>query len=167
MRREEALAEIEAAQKDGRDANLEGANLEGGDLLGARLGGAILWGASLRGAKLDGAHWDHMTVGLDAAPEGALIGWGKKKGHIVKMRIPEDAPRSCATTRKYRAAWVETLEIADGQMTSLEYETEYGHIRYAVGEITRADSWDEDRWNECSHGIHFFLTRREAEQWLI
>ena len=41
----------------------------------------------------------------------------------------------------------------------------YGVIVYEVGEITHADSWDEDRWNECSHGIHFFLTQEEAEAW--
>ena len=23
--------------------------------------------------------------------------------------------------------------------------------------------WDEDRWNECANGIHFFITREEAE----
>lgn len=22
---------------------------------------------------------------------------------------------------------------------------------------------NQDRWNECSNGIHFFMTRREAE----
>jgi len=27
----------------------------------------------------------------------------------------------------------------------------------------RCDKWDDDRWNECSGGIHFFLTRAEAE----
>jgi hypothetical protein len=31
--------------------------------------------------------------------------------------------------------------------------------------FTRADAWDEDRWAECSNGIHFFLSRHEAEQW--
>lgn len=24
------------------------------------------------------------------------------------------------------------------------------------------DSFDEDRWNECSHGIHFFINKQEA-----
>jgi hypothetical protein len=33
---------------------------------------------------------------------------------------------------------------------------------YTVGETVTADEWDEDRWNECSHGIHFFITRDEA-----
>jgi len=34
---------------------------------------------------------------------------------------------------------------------------------YRAGETVRPDSWDENRWNECSHGIHFFITRAEAE----
>ena len=25
-----------------------------------------------------------------------------------------------------------------------------------------ADSWDDNRWNECSHGIHFFIDRQSA-----
>ena len=33
---------------------------------------------------------------------------------------------------------------------------------YKVGEIVHSDSWDSDRWNECSHGIHFFMTRDEV-----
>ena len=33
---------------------------------------------------------------------------------------------------------------------------------YKVGEIVHSDSWDDNRWNECSHGIHFFITRDEA-----
>ena len=36
---------------------------------------------------------------------------------------------------------------------------------YRVGEIVRVDNFDENRWNECSTGIHFFITRREAEQY--
>ena len=34
---------------------------------------------------------------------------------------------------------------------------------YEVGKEVVADSFDDDRWNECSHGIHFFITRNEAE----
>ena len=25
-----------------------------------------------------------------------------------------------------------------------------------------ADSWDDNCWNECSHGIHFFIDRQSA-----
>ena len=108
---------------------------------------------------------NYITIGTHPAPQGDLIGWGKKSGAIVKLLIPADAPRSCATTRKHRAAWVNVLEI-DGDVTRLEHSTEYGDVVYEAGEITHADSWDEDRWQECSHGIHFFLTREEAEAWV-
>lgn len=40
-----------------------------------------------------------------------------------------------------------------------------GKTVYRVDEIVHCDKWDEDRWNECSGGIHFFLTREEAEAW--
>jgi len=142
-----------------RGAILRDANLSGADLSCTTLRGALLHGADLSGIKTN-----HLTIGIHEAPEGALIGWGKKSGHIVKMLIPAGAPRSCGTTRKYRAAWVETLEIENG-VTRLEHQTDYGTGTYEVGAITRADSWDEDRWTECSHGIHFFLTREEAEAW--
>ena len=38
-------------------------------------------------------------------------------------------------------------------------------IQYKVGEIVRCGNWDDCRWNECSGGIHFFLTRYEAENY--
>ena len=36
---------------------------------------------------------------------------------------------------------------------------------YIPGQITKPDSYDDDPRIECSHGIHFFLTRKEAEEW--
>ena len=50
----------------------------------------------------------------------------------------------------------EVKEIASGRDSNFIYR---------VGEIVRVDNFDEDRWNECSTGIHFFITRREAEQY--
>lgn len=37
-----------------------------------------------------------------------------------------------------------------------------GGFTYRVGETVVPDSFDEDRWNECSNGIHFFITKQEA-----
>jgi len=136
-------------------AYLRGATLRDANLSGADLSGTTLRGALLHDADLSGIRTNCLTTGIHKAPEGALIGWGKKSGHIVKMLM-----------RKYRAAWVKTLEIDDGVTLRVEHWTGYGTvIYYEVGAMTRADSWDEDRWNECSHGIHFFLTREEAEAW--
>jgi len=33
---------------------------------------------------------------------------------------------------------------------------------YTVGETVSVDNFDENRWNECAAGIHFFITREEA-----
>ena len=33
---------------------------------------------------------------------------------------------------------------------------------YRVGEIVEVDNFDEDRFNECSTGIHFFIARESA-----
>ena len=33
---------------------------------------------------------------------------------------------------------------------------------YKVGEIVKVDDFDNNRWNECSTGIHFFMNRNIA-----
>ena len=33
---------------------------------------------------------------------------------------------------------------------------------YEVGKIVSVDNFDDDRWNECAPGIHFFINREEA-----
>ena len=33
---------------------------------------------------------------------------------------------------------------------------------YEVGKTVSVKDFDENRWNECSTGIHFFITRDEA-----
>ena len=33
---------------------------------------------------------------------------------------------------------------------------------YNVGEVVTVENFDENRWEECSAGIHFFITREEA-----
>ena len=168
------LGEAYLRRADLRGADLRGAYLRGtdlsrADLRGACLGGAnlreaCLGGANLRGANLSEALWDYTTIGTAPAPEGDLIGWGKKGGLLVKMLVPAAARRSCATTRKFRAEYVQVLEIESG-VQRVEHFSEHGAATYEVGQITRADEWDDDRWNECSHGIHFFLSRHEAERW--
>ena len=33
---------------------------------------------------------------------------------------------------------------------------------YKVGKTVSVCDFDENRWNECAPGIHFFITREEA-----
>lgn len=144
-------------------ANLYEANLYGADLRGANLRGANLYGADLRGAK------NIPFIPMACPDTGAFIAWKKVNGLIIKLQIPEDAKRSSATTTKCRCdkALVVAIEHVDGtpaSETSIVNMT-YAECRYTVGEMVYPDSFDEDRWNECSHGIHFFVNRQEAVDW--
>lgn len=159
-----------------QNAHLEGANLEGTNLRcayleNADLENANLEGANLRCADLSGANVKNATLppSLDNLPEGELIGYKKVKDCIVKLRILADSKRSRATSDKCRCdkALVLAIETPNGTDSGLKQIVNYNFAltTYKVGEIVYADSWDEDRWNECSHGIHFFLDRHRAVSW--
>ena len=150
---------------DMRNANLYNANLYGADMRGADMRGADMRNANLYNANLYGAKNipKYVYTQTTIVPEvGAFEGFKKANGKIVHLRIPEDAKRSNSTGRKCRASYVFVLSIdgKPGQVLS-----DRGNLVYTSGDYAWADKWDEDRWNECSHGIHFFLTRKEAENW--
>ena len=153
---------IEAVKRGAnlRDADLLGADLRGADLRGADLLGANLGYANLRGAK------DVPFIPINL-PEGEFIAWKKlPNGLIAKLKILEDSKRSRATGDKCRCDKALVLEFQnlDGSKSDLKTFTNknYSKCAYTVGEIVKADSWDENRWNECSHGIHFFIDRQSA-----
>ena len=150
------------------DASLRNADLSGASLRGADLSGADLSGADLRGADLSGVKANEVTAGYwSVCPEvGAFDAYAKKSGTIVKLRIPAKAARSSATTRKCMAEYAKVLRVYN---ESKEVESNGHHgpkTVYKEGEYVYPDSWDTDRWNECSHGIHFFPTLKEAENWV-
>jgi uncharacterized protein YjbI with pentapeptide repeats len=151
-------------------ANLNGANLNGADLNwanlnraslnGADLNGASLNGASLNGANLDGADLENVKgLAYQIPQEGELIVWKAVKGGVCKLRVPPEAKRTATPMgRKCRAEWVEVLEApedGDGLHDS--------GVIYRAGEIVRPDKYDPDPRVECTHGIHFFQTKEEAE----
>jgi len=135
----------------------------GGTCGGGNLGAAILMGANLRDADLVGAELPPLAVAMTRVlPAGTIEGWKKCNGGVlVRLSIPADCPRSNAFGRKCRAAYADVLEVigAEFGVTS----THGPRTEYRVGERVTADSWDEDWIDECSHGIHFFITREEAE----
>ena len=106
---------------------------------------------------------------LACPEEGEFIGWKKANGLIVKLLILADAKRSSATTRKCRCSKAKVLSIqtidgdeAEQPFVASDHDKSFF---YRVGETVEVTDFDEDRWKECSTGIHFFITRREAEQW--
>ena len=84
----------------------------------------------------------------------------------MKLEIPEDARRCSCTSNKCRCDKAKVLEIMtiDDEQTLTEIEnTAYRpYITYKVGEMVYPDSFDDNRWNEYSHGIHFFINKLEA-----
>jgi hypothetical protein len=159
-------------------ANLSGANLYGADLSGANLYGADLSGANLSGGDLSGADLSGADLsranlsGVKNLPplavaqtlivgDGDLVGWKKCRGGVVvKLLIPAAAKRSNATGRKCRAEYAHVLAVEGASVGLSLYD---GSTVYAVGETVRPNGWCLDRWRECAHGIHFYLTREEAE----
>ena len=155
------------------NADLSGANLRNANLNGAYLSGANLNGANFRNANLNGAYLRNVKYNEKTAfiafvcpEEGDFIAWKKVGDAIIKLRIPAEAKRSSATTRKCRCEFAEVLELQSLDGTPYNDDkvvnNHYVETIYKVGEIVHSDSWDADRWNECSHGIHFFITRDEA-----
>jgi len=152
-------------------ANLYGANLDRANLYGANLDRANLNGANLYGANLNGANLKKIIHLFTIVPEkGSFIGWKKGQyGCIIELEIPAKAKRhNYLGGRKCRAEFVKVIEIRDSKGHKVKecYNGTHEHkILYKVGEIVKPDSYDPDPLNECSNGIHFFLTRQEAKNW--
>lgn len=118
--------------------------------------------AYLSGADLSETKLPHFQI---VPSEGGFRAWKKIDEYVLKLFIPAHAKRtSCLINRKCRASEVETLEIF-GPTTSktVFISSRGGH--YSIGKITRADKFCDDIRTDCSHGIHFFMTREEAEEW--
>ena len=162
------LSHSNLSYTDMSGANMGYARMCGVDLCGARLWGANLANADLRGAKLDDVKYDCFTsfFVLQCPEEGSFIGYKKAEEHIVKLEILPDAKRSSATTSKCRCSAARVLSITtlDGKEDGTQFVSSDRDpsFLYRIGEIVRVDDFDEDRWNECSTGIHFFVTRGEA-----
>ena len=160
------LLNADLSGADFRGTNLHNADLSGADLHNADLRGANLCGADLRGAK------NVPYIPMVCPEEGDFIGWKKAEGNkdkvnvIVKLRIPSDAKRSSATTRKCRCSKAEVIAIYNLDGTEAGETTchsDYDHsFIYEIGKTVEVTDFSEDRWSECAKGIHFFISRQEA-----
>ena len=166
------LFEYEKENNTVKDTVIEAVR-KGADLRGADLGGADLWGADLRVAYLRGAK-DLPFIPMACPSDGAFIGWKKvhdtelEEDYLVKLEICDDSKRSSASGTKCRCDKAKVLEITEmetGEKVESVINTNYRQTVYKVGEMVEADEWDENRWEECSHGIHFFINRQEAVEY--
>lgn len=142
-------------------ANLSYANLQGADLNYANLSQANITGANLNYTK-------NMPFIPYACPNtGSFIGYKKAGNFIIKLEIPSDAKRCSGTERKCRCDKAKVLSIqyidehipCDCKEIASDYDKNF---IYRVGEIVEEPNFNENRWEECTKGIHFFINREEA-----
>jgi len=164
-------------------ANLRGANLYHADLKWADLREAGFYNADLRLADLtysdlcnaDLRHtkineFTKIFVPMACPDTGSFIAWKTAGGYIIQLEIPADARRSSATGRKCRCDKAKVISIQDkfGKVAELKKaRSNYSpDFIYRVGETAFALDFDDCRWNECTDGIHFFITREEAVNYM-
>ena len=159
-------------------ANLSYVNLNHADLRDTDLRRTNLSYANLNNADLRDIKYNFLSVGLNPVcpEEGSYIGYkkaetkkeDKEEKVIVKLLITEDALRSSATTRKCRCSKAKVLSITslDGIILYSEAYSNWDNtFIYRVGEIVEVKDFDTNRWDECSTGIHHFITRKEAVEY--
>jgi hypothetical protein len=153
-----------------RGANLSEADLSGADLCEADLSGANLLWADLRGANLSEADLRDTKLPAFQVPQTGDMTVFKKLAaeHIATLLIPAEAKRTASLVgRKCRAEFVDVIAIEDKEGAPVEemHSNRTEECVYRVGERAHPDSYDDDPRVECTNGVHFFLTREEAEAW--
>ena len=168
-----------------RGVNLCGADLREANLYGADLSETILCRANLNGADLSGSNLSesnlsranlHESKGvnypMNCPEKGSFIGFKLVRNYlIVELEITEDALRSSATGRKCRCSKAKVLSITnvDGTESNINSARSLWDpdFVYSVGETIEVPNFDTNRWNECAPGIHFFITRQEAVDFIM
>jgi hypothetical protein len=112
-----------------------------------------------------------------------IIGWKKLQDQLIaELEIPATAKRVLCygPERKCRAEKVKVLSIHIGDAFARKWNIDHGQNNevnggiscfskkiayYEVGKFVEADMYDPSPTTQCSHGINFFLTREEAENY--
>ena len=163
-----------------KDANLTYADLKNADLRFSNLSNTDLndtnlSNVNLRYTDLNNTKYNHLTsfFALQCPEKGSFVAYKKALSIennnevevIVELLVMEDSERSSATSRKCRFSHTKTLSITslDGKINySIAHSMKYSDFIYEVGKENTVDDFDKNRWNECSTGIHGFITREEA-----
>ena len=163
-----------------READLRGADLRGADLRWADLSETILCRANLNGANLSESNLSRadlyeskgVNYPMNCPEKGSFIGFKRVRNDLIaELEISEDALRSSATGRKCRCSKAKVLSITNIDGTESNTNSARSlwdpDFVYTVGETIEVPNFDTNRWNECAPGIHFFITRQEAVDFIM
>ncbi len=164
------LRNADLSGADLRNANLSGADLRNANLRSADLRNANLSGADLRNANLSGATLLKILAQTRITPEeGSFIAWKRLEfGIIAKLEIPVEAKRVGGPVgRKCRASHATVLELIypEGDTAKHARSIHDSTFIYTVGAKYHITNFEENAFIECAPGIHFFMSRYEAEQY--
>jgi len=155
------LSHSDLSYRDLSYSNLSNSNLRDSNLSGS----------NLHGSDLSNVCYNETTsfLALQCPEEGSFIGYKKASYYIIKLEITKDAKRSSATSRKCRCNKALVLGIYDENKTLLSLTSiasDYDdNFIYQVGQIVEVKNFNDDRWIECTSGIHFFITFDEAKNY--
>jgi uncharacterized protein YjbI with pentapeptide repeats len=119
-------------------------------------------------------HTDEDTVGyfLTCPEKGSFTAFKKAELYqsservIVELKVPASALRSSACSRKCRVSKAKVVSITSLDGTKKYKQNAYSmhasNFAYKIGQNVEVKNFDKNRWNECSTGIHCFMTREEA-----
>lgn len=125
---------------------------------------------------------ENNTIDFTHLPTEAFIGYkaveysttkteNGKDYAILAVQIPAYAQRVCATGYKARADQVRVLEAEDVEghplPIDITYYSGFYGAAYRFGETVHADKFDPNPLQGCTNGIHFFLDKQDAIDYVI
>jgi len=152
-----------------RNANMRTASFRYCDMGECDIRGADLYGAVLEYANLEGIISDEDTkwFRLHCPEKGAFLAYKKcVNDRLVQLLVPADAKRTSATRPSCRCnkAKVLTIKSFDFQQNFDEaWSLVDENFVYRKGQWVEVKNFNEDRWQDSTTGIHFWLTREEAK----
>ena len=175
-------ADLRRANLSGADltwAILSGVNLTGADLTDADLRYANLRYANLTDANLTGADLTHADLEYANLTDAILdekeqcrkgivltepmIGYkNSNEWEIITLEIPIGAKVFSINNNKRRTNKVKVIDMQGETELSSIHDIDF---KYHVGDEIDIIDFNENYNVECGEGIHFFLTREEAEKY--
>lgn len=103
--------------------------------------------------------WATINTGSTGSRTPVLVVLQVPKGARVNGKLDEYGKNRASSAK------VLAIESVDGK-TQYKHAYARGNFKYTVGTIARPlDSFDQSS-EECSRGIHFYITRRDALGWV-
>ena len=164
------LTDADLSYADLTGANLTRANLSDADLTHTILSGAYLTDVYLIYANLTYADLTNTILDeKEQCRKGIVLtepiaGYKKASGgKLITLEMPIGAKIFSINNKKRRTNKAKVIDMQGETELSSMYDADF---KYHVGDEIEIKDFDENYNVECGAGIHFFLTREEAEEFI-